>query len=251
MEATGWTSACCARSPGSTALRFTWLLVPLLWATAGVAQERDPYHEQRERMANLIYRYGVTDSATQRAMRTVPRHEFVLREHMERAYGDHPLPIAHGQTISQPYIVAYMTAVLDVSRGDKVLEVGTGSGYQAAVLAEVGVAVYTLEIFTALAASASERLEQLGYGDVSVRHADGHYGWPEEAPFDAIIVTAAPTYIPPNLVDQLVPGGRMVIPVGSIYGAQNLILIEKDADGEVTTRSLMPVRFVPMLQGLR
>lgn len=251
MEATDWTSACCARWPGSHVSRLTWLLVPLLGAATAVAQERDPYHEQRERMANLIYRYGVTDSATQQAMRTVPRHEFVAREHVARAYGDHPLPIAHGQTISQPYIVAYMTAVLDLSPGMKVLEVGTGSGYQAAVLAEVGVAVYTIEIFGALAASARERLERLGYDNVVVRHADGHFGWSEEAPFDAVIVTAAPSYIPPALVEQLVPGGRMVIPVGSIYGAQNLILIEKDAGGQVTTRSLMPVRFVPMLKGLR
>jgi len=251
MEATDWTGAYCARSPGSFTLRFTILLVPLLAAATAVAQERDPYRQQRERMANVIYRYGVTDSATQRAMRIVPRHEFVLREHLPRAYGDHPLPIAHGQTISQPYIVAYMTAVLGLAPGMKVLEVGTGSGYQAAVLAEVGVAVYTIEIFGALAGSARARLERLGYDGVIVRHADGHFGWPEEAPFDAIIVTAAPTYIPPALVEQLVPGGRMVIPVGSIYGAQNLILVEKDAEGEVTTRSLMPVRFVPMLQGLR
>jgi protein-L-isoaspartate(D-aspartate) O-methyltransferase len=133
----------------------------------------------------------------------------------------------------------------------KVLEVGTGSGYQAAVLAEVGVEVHTLEIFGALATSARARLERLGYDDVAVRHADGHFGWPAEAPFDAVIVTAAPTYIPPALVEQLAPGGRMVIPVGSVYGAQNLILILKDDAGEVTTRSLMPVRFVPMLQGLR
>jgi protein-L-isoaspartate(D-aspartate) O-methyltransferase len=248
MGATVWTNACCARSPGSRTRRFAWLLVPLLGVTTAVAQEGDPYHEQRERMADLIYAYGVTDSATQRAMRTVPRHEFVPREHLRRAYGDHPLPIEHGQTISQPYIVAYMTEVLGLSPGMKVLEVGTGSGYQAAVLGEVGVEVHTLEIFGALAASASARLERLGYVDVAVHHADGHFGWLEEAPFDAVIVTAAPTYIP---VEQLVPGGRMVIPVGSVYGAQNLILILKDDEGEVTTRSLMPVRFVPMLQGLR
>jgi protein-L-isoaspartate(D-aspartate) O-methyltransferase len=157
MGATAWISACCARSPGSYTRRFAWLLVPLLGVTTAVAQEGDPYHEQRERMADLIYAYGVTDSAAQRAMRTVPRHEFVPREHLRRAYGDHPLPIEHGQTISQPYIVAFMTEVLGLSPGMKVLEVGTGSGYQAAVLAAVGVEVHTLEIFGALAASASAR----------------------------------------------------------------------------------------------
>ncbi len=249
MEATDWTSACCAPWRRNLVAHVGLLLAVLCGPV--VAQERDPYRERRAAMADLIYAYGVRDSATQRAMRAVPRHEFVPREHLQRAYGDHPLPIGHGQTISQPYVVAYMTDVLQLTPGMKVLEVGTGSGYQAAVLAEVGVEVYTIEIFGALAASARERLERLGYEAVTVRHGDGHFGWPEEAPFDAVIVTAAPTYIPPALVEQLVPGGRMVIPVGSIYGAQNLILVEKHADGDVTTRSLMPVRFVPMLQGLR
>ncbi|HXF95928.1 MAG TPA: protein-L-isoaspartate(D-aspartate) O-methyltransferase [Gemmatimonadales bacterium] len=207
-----------------------------------------------ERLA-LVERYiagqGIRDTATLRAMRTVPRHEFVPPEYRERAYGDHPLPIGYGQTISQPYVVAYMTEVLRPAPGMKVLEVGTGSGYQAAVLAEIGCRVYTIEIFGALAESARRRLERLGYGAVEVRHGDGHFGWPEAAPFDAVIVTAAAGYVPPALVEQLKPGGRMVIPVGSVYGVQNLILVEKDGRGDVRTRQLLPVRFVPLLSGLR
>ena len=172
-------------------------------------------------------------------------------ESRDVAYGDHPLPIGYGQTISQPYIVAYMTEVLRAAPGMKVLEVGTGSGYQAAVLAEIGCEVYTIEIFEALATNARERLQRLGYDGVTVRHGDGHFGWPEEEPFDAVIVTAAPGYIPPELTRQLKPGGRMVIPVGSVYGVQNLIQLDKDSLGRITTRNLLPVRFVPMLEGVR
>jgi protein-L-isoaspartate(D-aspartate) O-methyltransferase len=194
---------------------------------------------------------GITDPITLRAMRAVPRHEFVLLSDVDRAYGDHPLPIGYGQTISQPYIVAYMTERLEPAPGMKVLEVGTGSGYQAAVLAEAGVQVFTVEIFEELARAAAERLDRLGYETARVRHADGFFGWPEEAPFDAIIVTAAAGFIPPPLVEQLSTGGRMIIPVGSIYGIQNLILVRKDDQGEVTTRNLLPVRFVPFLRGVR
>jgi protein-L-isoaspartate(D-aspartate) O-methyltransferase len=213
--------------------------------------EEPQYGSRRESMVRLIEGYGVRDKATLDAMRTVPRHEFVPKEYEGRAYGDHPLPIGHGQTISQPYIVAYMTEILNPRVGMKVLEVGTGSGYQAAVLAALGCDVYTMEIFGALANSARARLERLGYDNATVRHADGHYGWPDHAPFDAVIVTAAAGQIPPALVEQLKPGGRMVIPVGSVYGIQSLILVEKDIEGEVTTRNLLPVRFVPMLEGLR
>jgi protein-L-isoaspartate(D-aspartate) O-methyltransferase len=220
-------------------------------AQATDATAQDAYERQRREMVRLIEEYGVRDARTLAAMRSVPRHEFVPKEHRRRAYGDYPLPIGYGQTISQPYIVAYMTEVLRPEPGMKVLEVGTGSGYQAAVLAEIGCEVYTVEIFKALASSARERLARLGYSNVRVRHADGHYGWPEAAPFDAIIVTAAAGYIPPALVEQLKPGGRMVIPVGSVYGTQNLILVEKSEAGEVRTRNLLPVRFVPMLKGLR
>ncbi len=235
------------------------LLLALHLGSAGcvAAQERgeqsasDPNEPQRLAMVRLIREYGVRDSATLAAMRSVLRHEFVPEGYRRRAYGDYPLPIGYGQTISQPYIVAYMTETLDPEPGMKVLEVGTGSGYQAAVLAEIGCEVYTVEIFEALATSARQRLERLGYANVTVRHADGHYGWSEAAPFDAVIVTAAAGYIPPALVEQLKPGGRMVIPVGSVYGVQNLILVEKDAAGDVRTHNLLPVRFVPMLKGLR
>ena len=213
------------------------------------AQERR-YRAQRAAMVDLIAARGVEDSATLVAMRAVPRHEFVPEEHRRRAYGDHPLPIGHGQTISQPYIVGYMTEILRPHPGMKVLEVGTGSGYQAAVLAEIGCEVFSVEIFEVLAVEASERLDRLGFS-VSSRHSDGHFGWTEEAPFDVVIVTAAAGYIPPALVEQLRPGGRMVIPVGSVYGVQNLILVEKDEAGQVSTHNLLPVRFVPMLSGIR
>jgi protein-L-isoaspartate(D-aspartate) O-methyltransferase len=194
---------------------------------------------------------GIQDSVTLRALRTVPRHEFVPAASRGRAYGDHPLPIGYGQTISQPYIVAYMTEVLAPRPGMRVLEVGTGSGYQAAVLAEAGVDVLSIEIVEALASAARDRLERLGYRNVRVRHADGFFGWPEGAPFDAIIVTAAAGFIPPPLVEQLKPGGRMVIPVGSVYGTQTLILVEETPDGDVRTRSLLPVRFVPLVREVR
>lgn len=193
---------------------------------------------------------GIRDEATLRAMRSVPRHEFVPPGLVGSAYENRPLPIGLGQTISQPYIVAYQTEVIRPRKDLKVLEVGTGSGYQAAVLAAAGARVYTMEIFEELATSARRRLERLGYR-VTVRHGDGNFGWPEEAPFDAILVTAAASYVPPALVEQLKPGGRMVIPVGSIYGVQNLVQVDKDPSGPVRTRILLPVAFVPMLSGLR
>jgi len=223
----------------------------LLTVRASTAAGQDPYADAREQMVTLIASRGVRDSATLAALRTVPRHEFVPRDQRRRAYGDYPLPIGLGQTISQPYIVAFMTEILDLAPGDRVLEVGTGSGYQAAILAALGVDVFTIEIFEELAASAGERLARLGFTAVRGRHGDGHYGWIEESPFDAVIVTAAAGYIPRALTDQLRPGGRMVIPVGSVYGVQTLILVEKDERGELRTESLMPVRFVPMLEGLR
>ena len=205
----------------------------------------------REAMVDLIRRYGVRSRTALDAMRLVPRHEFVPPEYQNRAYGDHPLPIGLGQTISQPYIVAYMTEMVDTRPGMTVLEVGTGSGYQAAVLAAAGCEVFTIEIFAALHRSARQRLARLGFHRVTTRHGDGHAGWAEEAPFDAIIVTAAAGFIPPALIDQLKHGGRMIIPVGNAYGVQNLILVTKDNDGTVRTKSLLPVRFVPMLSGLR
>jgi protein-L-isoaspartate(D-aspartate) O-methyltransferase len=240
------------RSPLSILL-FAILLAPPARGDAqepGTAAERDRTRRMAM-VATQIEKRGIRDEATLRAMRSVPRHMFVPPKLRNDAYGDFPLPIGYGQTISQPYIVAYMTAQIRPHRGMRILEVGTGSGYQAAVLAGAGCTVYTLEIFQALADAAAARLGRLGYGDVHVRHGDGHDGWPEAAPFDAIIVTAVAGYIPPLLIAQLKPGGRLVIPVGSVYGVQHLILVEKDAEGDVRTRTLMPVAFVPLLRELR
>jgi protein-L-isoaspartate(D-aspartate) O-methyltransferase len=179
-------------------------------------------------------------------MGRVPRHEFVPAAERDSAYEDRPLPIGYGQTISQPYIVALMTDLLKLPRGGTALEVGTGSGYQAAVLAELGARVYTMEIVPQLARDAADRLRNLGYGKVDVRQGDGYHGWPEAAPFDGIVVTAAATQIPPPLVAQLKPGGRMVIPVGPAFMVQQLLLVEKTADGRITTEVLLPVSFVPL-----
>jgi protein-L-isoaspartate(D-aspartate) O-methyltransferase len=228
----------------------------LLSATASAQRASgDADARFRARRLAMVERHiageGIKDSATLRAMREVPRHELVPAELRDEAYENHPLPIGLGQTISQPYIVGFMTEIVRPRPGMRVLEVGTGSGYQGAVLAATGVDVYSIEIFRALADTARARLARLGYKNVSVRHGDGHDGWPDAAPFDAILVTAAAGHIPPALTRQLKPGGRMVIPVGSMYGAQYLILIEKDAKGSLRTRNLLPVAFVPMLSGLR
>ncbi|HUO81282.1 MAG TPA: protein-L-isoaspartate(D-aspartate) O-methyltransferase, partial [Gammaproteobacteria bacterium] len=182
------------------------------------------------------------DPAVLDAMGSVPRHRFVRQRDIEHAYENRPLPIGHGQTISQPYIVAIMTDLLEPEPGDSVLEVGTGSGYQAAVLAEIVGAVRTIEIIEPLGASARERLETLGYHNVEVRIGDGYYGWPEHAPYDGIVVTAVASHVPPPLLGQLKPGGRMIIPVGSRFLTQQLVLVEKDAEGAVTTRQILPVR---------
>ncbi len=187
---------------------------------------------------------GVSDPATLRAMGAVQRHRFVPQSLLGDAYDDRPLPIGYGQTISQPYIVAAMTESLRPRPEHRVLEIGTGSGYQAAVLAEIVGKVYTVEIIPELGEAARERLRNLGYRDLEVRIADGYDGWPEQAPFDAIVVTAAAEYIPPPLIKQLKEGGRMVIPVGAPFFNQTLILVEKKR-GEITTRQLMPVLFVP------
>jgi protein-L-isoaspartate(D-aspartate) O-methyltransferase len=185
-------------------------------------------------------------SRVMQALRTVPRHRFVPAELQREAYANRPLPIGHGQTISQPYIVALMTDLLRVDADDVVLEVGTGSGYQAAILSPLVKQVYTVEIVEPLARQATARLRALGYRNVSVQHADGYEGWKAAAPFDAIIVTAAATHIPPPLVQQLKPGGRMVIPVGGPFATQSLMLVEKTAAGKVRTREVLPVRFVPL-----
>jgi protein-L-isoaspartate(D-aspartate) O-methyltransferase len=185
------------------------------------------------------------------AMATVPRHLFVPQAQQPHAYENRPLPIGHGQTISQPYIVALMTDLLQLGKGDRVLEVGTGSGYQAAVLAKLVRSVYTIEIVAPLAAEARERLARLGYRNVEVRTGDGYAGWEEHAPFDAIMVTAGAREVPPPLLQQLKPGGRMVIPVGPTGMIQHLTLIEKQADGSIRSREIIPVRFVPFTRDPR
>jgi len=187
---------------------------------------------------------GVRDQRVLAAMREVPRHLFVGPSESARAYEDHPLPIGGNQTISQPYIVALMTELAEVGPQDKVLEIGTGSGYQSAVLSKLAREVYSIEIVPELARQSAERLKKLGYVNVTVREGDGYRGWPEHAPFDAIIVTAAPDRIPQPLLDQLAPGGRMVIPVGSFF--QELKVLSKDKDGKISEKDIIPVRFVPM-----
>ena len=188
---------------------------------------------------------GRIDPAVLQAMRTIPRHEFVPEDVRELAYQDQPLPIGFGQTISQPFIVALMTDLLDVGPNDKVLEIGTGSGYQAAILSPLVKEVYSVEIIPELGERATGALQRLGFANVQTKVADGYYGWPEAAPFDGIVVTAAASQIPPPLVDQLKSGGRMVIPVGGAYFSQQLMLVEKGVDGKITTRQLLPVQFVP------
>ena len=207
----------------------------------------DRYADMRRQMVEKqIEARGISDPKVLKAMRDVPRHLFVPEISRDAAYGDYPLPIGYGQTISQPYIVAYMTEAAFVRPGDKVLEIGTGSGYQAAILAELAAKVYTIEIVQALAEESEKRLKDLSYDNIFVRLGDGYKGWPEEAPFDAIIVTAAPDTIPQELVNQLKVGGRMVVPVGSFY--QELYRITKNEAG-VKKESLLPVRFVPMVHG--
>jgi protein-L-isoaspartate(D-aspartate) O-methyltransferase len=201
---------------------------------------------RKEMVDKQIVRRGVRDRDVIQAMMAVPRHQFVPEKRVSMAYDDTPLPIGYGQTISQPYIVAYMTEILNLDEESMVLEIGTGSGYQAAILSSIVKKVYTIEIIPELAESASLKLEKLGYKNVTVTNGDGYYGWPEHAPFDAIIVTAAAGHIPPPLLKQLKKGGRMVIPVGGHFMIQSLVLVEKGNEGGITTRNLMSVRFVPL-----
>jgi len=203
--------------------------------------------QERARMvADQIQARDVNDPNVLKAMRMVPRHAFVRPGEQRYAYNDHPLPIGLGQTISQPYIVAFMTEALRLDPNDKVLEIGTGSGYQAAVCAEIAQEVYTIEILEELAKSAAKKLKELGYRNVFVRAGDGYLGWPEKAPFDAIIGTAAAGRIPPPLIEQLKPGGRMILPVQGRFGFQYLVLITKDSKGNLRQKNVMPVQFVPM-----
>ena len=202
------------------------------------------FEKEMETMVSLqIQGRGISDKNTLKAMQTVPRHLFVPEEYRDDAYKDMPLPINYGQTISQPYIVAYMTELLHVGAGDTVLEIGTGSGYQAAVLAEFVDKVYTIEIVKELGLSAKARLKALNYNNVDVKIGDGFNGWKEHGPYDGIVVTAAAEYIPPPLIKQLKDGGRMIIPLGSPFSVQNLMLVTKS--GKVITKSLMLVGFVP------
>ena len=189
---------------------------------------------------------GALNDDVLKAMGRVPRHAFVPPKAVDAAYENRPLAIGYGQTISQPYIVALMTDLLAPEPGDSILEVGTGSGYQAAIVAELGVHIRTIEIIPQLAKQARARFTRLGYDNIQVRHGDGYFGWPEAAPFDGIIVTAAADHVPPPLVRQLKNGGRMVIPVGQRFGVQYLLLITKSREGELKTRQILPVRFVPL-----
>jgi protein-L-isoaspartate(D-aspartate) O-methyltransferase len=192
---------------------------------------------------------GVRDARVLAAMRDVPRYLFVPPDLQDSAYDDRPLSIGHGQTISQPYIVALMTELVRPQAGDRALEIGTGSGYQAAVLSRLVSHVYSIEIIEPLAREAEGRLSRLGYSNVTVRAGDGYGGWPELAPFDRVVVTAAPDHVPQPLVEQLRPGGRLVIPVGSIFEGQELQVLEKDSSGQIRTERVAPVAFVPLRRG--
>jgi len=206
---------------------------------------QDAYDKDRSLMVSRqIKGRGVSDEATLNALKKVKRHLFVPENYRDQAYEDRPLPIGYGQTISQPYMVGYMTEVIGPKSNFRVLEIGTGSGYQAAILAEIVDKVYTIEIVDQLAGQAATRLKALGYDNIEVKKGDGYFGWEEKGPFDAIVVTAAAEYIPPPLIKQLKDGGKMVIPVGSPFQVQMLMLVEKK-DGKTKTKSLFPVAFVP------
>jgi protein-L-isoaspartate(D-aspartate) O-methyltransferase len=234
------------------------LLGALMPATGGVmpAEAQDAYARERQHMLDDIValtretRFEIGRASlsgrVMAAMAKVPRHEFVPPDQRRNAYANRPLPIGMGQTISQPYIVALMTDLMAVKPTDKVLEIGTGSGYQAAVLAELANTVYTIEIVEPLAREAAERLKDLGYRNIVTKAGDGYQGWPEHAPYDAIMVTAAPRDVPQPLIDQLKPGGRLVVPVGGQFAGQTLLLIEKQPDGKLTRREILAVRFVPL-----
>jgi protein-L-isoaspartate(D-aspartate) O-methyltransferase len=225
---------------------FRNLLAVVLVASAleGAEEGLERADHRLKMVRQQIERRGIEDALTLQAMRTVPRHLFVPKSQQRYAYDDRPLSIGHGQTISQPYIVAYMTEFLQPRPGMRVLEVGTGSGYQAAILAETGATVYSIEIVDALAKSAEKAIKKAGYSSINLRSGDGYFGWEDAGPFDAIIVTAAAQSIPPPLIRQLHEDGRLIIPVGPPLGTQYLVLVTKK-DGKTSTRRLIPVRFVP------
>ncbi len=237
---------------------FCWCagILSLITQTASASMSESDYAAARARLVEVIESdvretsvYLDTEALDPRVMEaiaTVPRHQFVPDDQRAHAYENRPLSIGHGQTISQPYIVAIMTDLLKLKPGDRVLEIGTGSGYQAAILAPLTETVFTIEIIEPLARQAQARFRRLGYANIRSRIGDGYYGWEEHGPFDAIIVTAAADHVPPPLIKQLKPGGRMVIPVGGRFLTQQLVLVSKDDDQHVTTRQILPVRFVPL-----
>lgn len=228
----------------SRAIMFSLFCAPQAGAAAAGP---DQYASERtEMVSRQIAGRGISDERVLAAMRKVPRHEFVPESEKRWAYHDTPLPIGEGQTISQPYIVALMTELARPAKDHRVLEVGTGSGYQAAVLAEIVEHVYSIEIEDSLAQRASAVLNQLGYDNITVRAGDGYAGWAEHAPFDIIVITAAPDHVPEPLVEQIKPGGRMVVPVGPVGATQQLRVLQKDASGKLTSTTVAPVRFVPL-----
>ncbi len=239
--------------------RITLLFLPLAIFCYTTVAAADEYEAARQNMVKAITEDVVQTShylgsdalapKVLQAMAKVPRHEFVPKQERPFAYQNRPLPIGYGQTISQPYIVAVMTELLKLGAHDRVLELGTGSGYQAAILSELADKVYSIEIIDELGNQASSRLARLGYDNVRVKIGDGYYGWPEHAPFDAIVVTAAGNHIPPPLIKQLKIGGRMIIPVGSRFMTQQLLLVEKPQDNKIITRQILPVSFVPITGG--
>ena len=266
MSRTGYRFFCAIASASAFSRWLTAMLgavaVPALIAAGPIgnlveeAHGSDAFEAERATMVQVIDQIGWgSDRATGRAaidpkvlavMAEVPRHEFVPYGLRERAYANRPQPIGFGQTISQPLIVAMMADLLQLEPEHVVLEVGTGSGYHAAVVAGLAERVYSIEIIPGLAEAAAERLQRLGYGGIALRSGDGYYGWPEAAPFDRILVTAAATHVPAPLIEQLKPGGRMVIPVGAAFTVQHLVLVEKDAEGGIRSRQVLPVRFVPL-----
>lgn len=232
------------RSRSAVCRHSLFFLALILAFSAHAFASEERVAERNAMVAKQIAARGIKDNATLAAMNSVPRHRFVPALQSPFAYDDRPLPIGYGQTISQPFMVAYMTELISPGPGRKILEIGTGSGYQAAILAATGAEVFTVEIIPELAEAARKRLAELGYDEITVKAADGYYGWQEEAPFDAIIVTAAAEFIPPPLIEQLSESGLMVIPVGSPFYVQSLMLVQK-RDGTPVSTNLMPVRFVP------
>jgi protein-L-isoaspartate(D-aspartate) O-methyltransferase len=238
-------------------LIFGYMTVGLCPQAQAEEENKDRYRHLREKMVRTQishppdYRDPVNDTKVLEAIRAIPRHLFVRPRDVKMAYRDHPIPIGYGQTISQPYIVALMTEMLDLKHEHRVLEVGTGSGYQAAVLSYLVQEVYTVEIIEPLGKEAVQRLERLKFHNVRVKIDDGYFGWDEVAPFDRIIVTCAATIVPPPLIKQMRPGGKMCIPVGGQYAVQFLTMVEKSEAGKVTMRKSLPVRFVPLTRKSR